>query len=177
MMFCFLTVILFIAILFNSMPISNFKNNLVTNSSHNKSPKPNALLSQSNSTLVTSDYQRLSKGFTENVGQLKTKAINFYLQSPSILIGFGQSFLEIFNQNSNIAFNVTFLKANSVFPIGSHLIFYSNYFIANQTFVNVPNYQSLWYYNLYPGIDLEYQLFTNSTLKYQFYVHPYANPI
>lgn len=63
--------------------------------------------------------------------------------------------------------------------IGGHQISHkNNYFIGNnpeQWYIDVPNYQSLTYQNIYPGIDLIYYG-SDGLLKYDFIVQPGADP-
>jgi hypothetical protein len=72
-----------------------------------------------------------------------------------------------------------FIGANSVRPLGrGPLGYYSNFFYGNDSSkwcTQVPNYQEVYYENLYNGIDLRY--YTNENgLKYDFIVHPGTNP-
>ena len=63
--------------------------------------------------------------------------------------------------------------------IGKHQLPHkNNYFIGNepeQWYADVPNYQSVIYQDIYPGIDLKYYN-TGGLLKYDFIVNPGANP-
>lgn len=55
---------------------------------------------------------------------------------------------------------------------------YNNYFIGNDPFqwhTDVPNYSTVTYRNIYPGIDLKYYG-DGKSLKYDFIVHPGADP-
>jgi hypothetical protein len=71
-----------------------------------------------------------------------------------------------------------FVGANQVRPVGrERLSWNSNFFYGNDSSkwcVDVPNYNEIYYENLYDGIDLRY--YTNEKgLKYDFIVHPGAN--
>jgi hypothetical protein len=72
-----------------------------------------------------------------------------------------------------------FVGANGVRPVGrEQLSWNSNFFygnISDEWCTNVPNYEEVWYENIYDGIDLRY--YTNEKgLKYDFIVHPGAKP-
>ncbi len=71
-----------------------------------------------------------------------------------------------------------FVGANPVKPIGRERLGWNcNFFYGNDSSkwcTEVPNYQEVYYENLYDGIDLRY--YTNERgLKYDFIVHPGAN--
>ena len=71
-----------------------------------------------------------------------------------------------------------FVGANHVRPVGRQKFSYhSNFFYGNDSSkwrTEVPNYQEIYYENLYDGIDLRY--YTNENgLKYDFMLHPGAN--
>ena len=51
----------------------------------------------------------------------------------------------------------------------------SNYFTGSQALVNVPQFGTLIYHNLYPGIDLTFQGAAGRQLEYSFDVHPGAS--
>ncbi|MCJ7570349.1 MAG: hypothetical protein MUO82_00505, partial [Candidatus Thermoplasmatota archaeon] len=56
---------------------------------------------------------------------------------------------------------------------------YNNYFIGNDSskwYTDVPNYKSVYFTSIYPGIDLKYYNM-NNTLKYDFIVHPGGDPL
>lgn len=57
--------------------------------------------------------------------------------------------------------------------------YYTNYFIGNdptQWHTEVPTYTRVTLHDLYPGIDLDYYGTTDGQLKYDFIVHPDADP-
>jgi hypothetical protein len=73
-----------------------------------------------------------------------------------------------------------FIGANEdVEVIGEELLSqYNNYFLGNDPAewrTDVPNYESITYRNIYPGIDLKYYG-DGKSLKYDFIVHPGADP-
>ena len=71
-----------------------------------------------------------------------------------------------------------FVGTSTVKPIGKEEIgYFSNYFYGNDSsrwFTKVPNYQEIYYEDLYDGIDLRYYLNQNG-LKYDLIVHPGAD--
>ena len=74
----------------------------------------------------------------------------------------------------------TFVDANKEVTVKDNVMLphYNNYFMGNDPdkwYTNVPNYQEVIYKNIYPGIDLRYY-YHNSSLKYDFIVHPGADP-
>ena len=70
------------------------------------------------------------------------------------------------------------MDSNKAKPIGKERLFWnSNFFYGNNSLKwqsNVPNYQEIWYENIYDGIDLRYYI-NSKGLKYDFIVHPRAN--
>ncbi len=72
-----------------------------------------------------------------------------------------------------------FTGANRLRPRGKEqLSYYSNFFYGNDSSkwcTEVPNYQEVYYENIYDGIDLRYYLSQNG-LKYDLIVHPKADP-
>ena len=71
-----------------------------------------------------------------------------------------------------------FVSANPVIPVGNErLSWNSNFFYGNDSSkwcTEVPNYQEIYYKNLYDGIDFRY--YTNDQgLKYDFVLHPGAD--
>jgi hypothetical protein len=71
-----------------------------------------------------------------------------------------------------------FVGANQVQPVGREKLSWdSNFFYGNDPAkwrTGVPNYQEIYYENLYDGIDLRYYS-NNNGLKYDFIIHPGAN--
>jgi hypothetical protein len=82
------------------------------------------------------------------------------------------------NDYKRIVLKQEFIGANQVQPKGiNRLSWDSNFFYGNDSTkwrTNVPNYQEIYYYNLYDGIDLRYYPNTQG-LKYDFIVHPGAD--
>ena len=71
-----------------------------------------------------------------------------------------------------------FVGANQIKPVGREPLGYSsNFFYGNDPSnwrTNIPNYQEIYYENIYDGIDLRY--YSNQKgLKYDFIIHPGAD--
>ncbi len=118
--------------------------------------------------------------FIENLGQFKDKTLRYSFSSERLKIGFYTSeiaFVSITDEESKvIRFSVTFPGSNKVLPTGidkkNHL---SNYFQGTLEITNAPSWNEVWYYDLYPGIDLRYYM-SEKGLKYDFLVHSGADP-
>jgi hypothetical protein len=76
-------------------------------------------------------------------------------------------------------YKMNFLDANYVIPAGfDELSHKSNYFLGNDDSTwatNVPIYNQIIYENIYKDIDLLFKVVPNG-IKYEFIVHPFANP-
>ena len=136
------------------------------------------------STRVTNSHITIPfTGFIENRGQEPDPSIQFYYVSNDSAIGFGNSviyFSKFLNysgrMNSYITFNLTFSGSNKVQPTGvKQMIQNTNYFIGQARYTDLSSYAEIWYYNLYPNIDLRYYITPNG-LKYDFIVRPGGNP-
>ena len=120
-------------------------------------------------------------GFIKNIGQKKTSNVDYYYTATNMSIGFGQSTIYFqYNQPGTsgkiLAFSLTFPGSNSVTPTGNKQMQYTiNYFIGNDHYSGIPAFQEIYYYNLYPHIDLRYYM-TEQGLKYEFIVNPGGNP-
>lgn len=121
-----------------------------------------------------------SSGFIENRGQLNNDSINYYCYTESGIIYFTPS--EIIFAICNIQhttvtrFKLNFLGAQSVTPMGhSQQSHYTNYFFGDLQWTNIPTYEEVWFYDLYPNIDLRFYI-SSEGLKYEFIVRPGANP-
>ena len=120
-------------------------------------------------------------GFIKNIGQKKTSNVDYYYTATNMSIGFGQSTIYFqYNQPGTsgkiLAFSLTFPGSNSVTPTGNKQMQYTiNYFIGNDQYSGIPAFQEIYYYNLYPHIDLRYYM-TEQGLKYEFIVNPGGNP-
>ena len=135
---------------------------------------------QTNSQINTILNNNANLFFEQNVGQLGQHDIAYFYNSKSFEINFLPSKVQ-FNQidsftGNKISYSLSFTGSTTVIPVGNNqLSRYNNYFIGNERFTNVPLFKDLFYYNIYNGIDLHYY-FNNQGLKYDFIVHPGANP-
>ena len=143
------------------------------------------------------------KVFTENKGQVKDPEIRFYDTGGSIWFTDSGVWFNIWEQEIKSEINPMdlldpfkmykpkeltrrrgviikqeFLGANQVIPHGiNRVLWNSNFFYGNDSSkwrANVPNYQEIYYENIYDGIDLRYYL-SNTGLKYDFIIHPWGN--
>ncbi|UCG03866.1 MAG: SBBP repeat-containing protein [Candidatus Heimdallarchaeota archaeon] len=119
-------------------------------------------------------------GFIENLGQLKDRLLTHYFSTGGMTVGFAPSELRFVINSpetlSPVCFTLTFPGARKVSPSGfEKQAHYINYFYGNFHQTNVPTYKEVWYYDLYPGIDLRYYMSLEG-LKYEFIVKPGADP-
>jgi hypothetical protein len=140
-----------------------------------------------------------SRAFTENKGQLENHKIRFYVQNMGMWFTDDGAILEIkdYMKNKNceeidshknydinsfpinkVLLKQIFIGANNVEPEGKNSLNYSsNFFHGNDSskwIIEVPNFQEIYYRNIYNKIDLRYQLY-NKGLKYDLILHPGAN--
>ena len=109
--------------------------------------------------------------------------INYFLQNPSISVGFGVSTIKMVltinsgtENPSYIEVSETFSGSNPSTPTVSNLLnSHSTYFIKSNVGVVKQEYSILVYKNIYNNIDLEYTI-KDGNLKYNFYVYPGGNP-
>ena len=116
-------------------------------------------------------------GFVENRGQLSDSSISLYFWGFTSFIGFsnGKIYFIQKTKNKTTAFFINFEGANNVDPTGiEKLNFSSNFFLGNTHNIGVNNYKEVWYYNIYPKIDLRYYI-SEGRLKYEFIVRPGGN--
>jgi Beta-propeller repeat len=119
-------------------------------------------------------------GFESNVGQFPTEAryisrgpgYNLFLTSPDAVFEFG-------SRISSGPLRLRLRGANpSVKPEGKKLLSsYSNYLIGNDPrgwHKHVPQFEEVWYSDIYPGVDLVYYG-SSGRLEYDFVVAPYAS--
>ncbi|MHA2274997.1 MAG: DUF7948 domain-containing protein, partial [Candidatus Kariarchaeaceae archaeon] len=131
--------------------------------------------------VIKDDFQIPFTGFIENIGQKQNRKIDLYYTTKNTFIGFGKSEISFFHYNTknsekNSAFTLTFLDSKITNPQGRlKLTHATNYFIGNQQFSNIASWNEVWYYEIYPNIDLRYYVSQN-TLKYDFIVKPTGDP-
>ncbi|MFX1512654.1 MAG: SBBP repeat-containing protein [Promethearchaeota archaeon] len=119
-------------------------------------------------------------GFVENKGQIDDTSILYYYTTSEMSVGFGTSKIMFISASQNdktgTSFFLTFSDATPVTPVGkgekNHP---TNYFYGSLHLTNVPSWDEIWYYDLYPQIDLRYYMST-AGLKYEFLVHPGGEP-
>jgi len=124
--------------------------------------------------------------FTENVGQVRDRAIRLYFTSGQFHAGFVESGVLMrwgpeagSGDVQPASVRVSFDKANPVLPEGREEFSHrSNFFIGNspeEWRTQGRNYEQVVYPNLYDGIDLVYRV-ENGMLKYEFLVLPRVDP-
>jgi hypothetical protein len=154
------------------------KENNNTNFESNKNEIPNdALISNEDLDFSIPSY------FIENKGQLLNEEIKYYITTNSISIGFAKSKVEyIINEKMDndtwlkIPFSMTFKNANEVLPISNSTNqFRIAYHDSSKNITDVLTFSEIFYYDIYPSIDLKYY-FSEKGLKYEFIVHPEADP-
>jgi hypothetical protein len=118
-------------------------------------------------------------GFIQNLGQIGDDIIEFFYSSDSSTIGFSESSVLVMSHSEEIGktlLTLSFPNSNNVHPIGLNQKEHSiNYFYGDLKLTNVHSFDEIWFYNLYDGIDLRYYM-SSKGLKYEFIVHPGANP-
>jgi hypothetical protein len=130
----------------------------------------------------------MSSTFIPNRGQIKNGEVGFYAVSGSV--AFTNDSVMIYSagrsdclptsseiQRVNVM-KFTFIGANEITPKGlDPASWQSNFLQGNDSknwCVGIPNYRSIFYENLWDGIDLVYSM-ENNSLKYNFIVHPFAD--
>ena len=120
--------------------------------------------------------------FTENQGQFRDPDILYMFSSPDYSIGFMRGGYQLDltrGDGSGSVIGVSFEGSSPVDPLGMEEISHrSNYFLGcdpGEWRTRVPNYQSLIYKGLYPGIDLVFHG-TEDGLKYDLTVAPGGDP-
>ncbi|MFX0013822.1 MAG: SBBP repeat-containing protein [Promethearchaeota archaeon] len=119
-------------------------------------------------------------GFIENRGQIIDKSLAYYYCMGGMIVSFSSSKINfaLFSCQDiqQSYFSITFPGSQEVIPIGQGLkSHYINFFIGDFQQTNVLTYNEVWYYDLYPGIDLRYYMSIEG-LKYEFIIQPGANP-
>ena len=136
--------------------------------------------------IIKQNLTKTKGSFTKNQGQLKNDEIYFTYSASDMSFGFCESSVLIKltktledNTTRSSIIKLTFENSNQVIPIGNEeLIYKSNFFIGKEKSnwkSNVPNYEKIFYKNLYEGIDLVYY-FNEKGLKYDWIIKPYATP-
>lgn len=178
--FAYLIILLIVfsfAVLFTNISSQTSNNTLITSLTTQSSTQ--GAIKQPSKTKIAIPFT----GFIQNNGQERDSSIKFYYISSGSAIGFGDSIIYFSkftsipgSENSYTSFNLTFKGSNKVQPTGvNQMASKSNYFIGQKHYTNVNGYTEIWYYNLYPNIDLRYYMSQNG-LKYEFIVRPKGNP-
>ena len=114
--------------------------------------------------------------FEPNMGQVKgrtewmaqARGASVYITGPEVVFALG-------NDNAHMKFTgARPAKGAGVDPLGG----YSNYFLGNTEkswFTGIPHYGSVWYANVYPGIDVVYHS-ADGNVEYDFVLAPGADP-
>lgn len=140
---------------------------------------------------IQQSADHMSSVFVQNQGQVKNSDVRFYSASGSVAFTNGSAIIyssepcalidgrEKPSGTSQVnVMKFTFVGANEVTPQGiDPAPWLSNYLHGNNSQnwrVGIPNYRSIFYENLWDGIDLVYCM-QNESLKYNFIVHPYAD--
>ncbi|MFX0064328.1 MAG: SBBP repeat-containing protein, partial [Candidatus Hermodarchaeota archaeon] len=126
---------------------------------------------------INKDIKIPFSGFIKNQGQLNEENIQYYYSTEDITLGFSpSSILFISHSHKQLTFSLSFPGSQAVNPTGiAESTNKVNYFYGVHQFIDIPTYNEVWYYDLYSGIDLRYYM-TDQGLKYDFLVHPGANP-
>jgi hypothetical protein len=120
-------------------------------------------------------------GFVENYGQNNDSEILYSYSTEKSWIGFGNAKIVMsqavpWYNDLRLTFTLSFKGATSTNPVGQRPNFHStNYFIGNMYYTDIPSWNEVWYYNIYPNIDLRYFM-SSEGLKYEFLVHPGGDP-
>ncbi|UCH89830.1 MAG: SBBP repeat-containing protein [Thermoplasmata archaeon] len=131
---------------------------------------------------INSIFTNPPGAFTANFGQLGNSEVRFYDVGGSVWftdegVWFRGEGGEGKGERS-IVFKQEFVGANPIIPEGREpLDYYSNFFYGNDPArwcTEVPNYQEVFYEEIYDGIDLRYYTYKNQ-LKYDLLTHPGAD--
>lgn len=137
----------------------------------------NGQTGESNQPIASSTISQF-QGFEENNGQINNPNVKYIAIVNDYLIYFETSQI-LFNKitpqsnSGSDAVTLQFLGSQSVNPAGFRInpSLSSKDSAGNQIY----SFQEIWYYNIYPKIDLRYYM-TNQGLKYEFIVKPGGNP-
>lgn len=124
------------------------------------------------------------QGFTANSGQLSNPAVQFYLSTGPMRVGFAASEIlfvvaEPHSPERGVLVRASFENASHSDPVGTGLLPHrTNYLVGRnqaQWRTNLPSYRQVVYARLYDGIDLVFTA-TASGAKYTFVIAPGADP-
>ena len=136
---------------------------------------------------IIKEFDNIQPFFTKNVGQFPEEVLYQMQTSEATVYLCQDEIVTVFSQPSNVENEIEVLSIVSSF-VGSYdsvsvqaegiLPHHYNYYQGNDPdkwYMNVPNYASVVYKNIYSGIDLKYYSSEN-TLKYDFIVSPETDP-
>jgi len=123
-----------------------------------------------------------SRAFTENRGQMGNGDILFYYEAGDHSVGFmqgGYVLTSIREDHENSSIQVIFDGSSEVEPEGVGPKGYETNHISgndrSQWITGIPEYEKIFYQDLYPGIDLVFY-HSQEGLKYDWIVGPFADP-
>ncbi|MHA1908442.1 MAG: DUF7948 domain-containing protein, partial [Candidatus Thorarchaeota archaeon] len=118
-------------------------------------------------------------GFIQNLGQVPDEFIKYYFSMDGVSVGFTNSkveFVYVGPDDESVSFSISFAGSNDIAPVGlDKKVHVVNYIFSDIQVSNIPTFDEIMFCNLYDGIDLRYFM-TERGLKYEFLVHPGANP-
>ncbi|MDH5647899.1 MAG: hypothetical protein OEZ01_17955, partial [Candidatus Heimdallarchaeota archaeon] len=128
---------------------------------------------------ITNDIQYGNfRGFTENKGQIENAEIYYYMNSKTVDIGFSTNQVFFYSNidEYRVVYSIFFENSNTIVPYGMDMkTHYINYINSDSSNSHIKSYNEIWYSSIYDGIDLRFY-FTGSAIKYDFLVHPGADP-
>jgi len=108
--------------------------------------------------LIHQDTQieNLRVSIIENVGQFDDWPVQYYALTDTGYIGFGEDCIYFWTRNSDQPIILRFLDSKNSNPVGVDIrSYYSNYLLGERgTYKNIRNYDSVVYYDIWPGINL-----------------------
>lgn len=118
--------------------------------------------------------------FIRNLGQIPDDTIQYYCSVNGLFAGFSHSKIIFIDteqdEKESVSFSISFLGSHEISPKGiSRKNQNINFLLRDSQFTRFPNSDEIWYYDLYPGIDLRYYI-SRFGLKYDFIIHSRADP-
>lgn len=113
-------------------------------------------------------------GFIENQGQISNSDVTYYYSTNIGNIGFTSTKIVVSKvlDSKTFSFELSFIGSNNIKPVGKNqLDFKLNYFKGHLSLTDISSWAEIWYYGIYPNIDLRYY-YSSAGLKYDFIVHP-----
>lgn len=178
--------VLILSILFTGIMITNIVQNSGKNSitqGVTTSNFPQSTVSPQVRQTVEKNLEKFTGGFIAQ-GLSGDQAIQYFIQNPTMLVGFGPSTVKILLKDSSsknsptyTEVTQTFINSNNINPIVKNPISSTGatYFIGSHIGKKIQQYSTLIFKNIYRNIDLEY-IIKDGVLKYNFYINPGGNP-